>query len=925
MVLIMLLVLQLLPLNIVAEEMKGNETFTDVTSYEKEIDQLVKLDIIKGYPDHTFRPYNSITRAQGVSMIIREMKLDTANRPNPHFKDIQPGQRFYDEIAAAVDEGIIDGYGDGTFAPDKEMTRSQMAKILVGAYHLKLKESESKSFKDVADTHWAHEYINVLASNGITAGYNDGTFNPEGNLTRLHFSLFLSRYIEMDREAEAGSEAGSGSSSGSSYTPPPYQATVTLSKDSYTSGEEVVVQGVVQDQKGQALPHTKIGLDGMETTTDKQGKYRFSFLAIDEAKEYRLYAGDIPLKILKEDGSMAETFRIAIHNDNIDLKPDIVGLNSTTMADLLELTAEKAVFKGKPEGIEKLAPGSVFVTSPTDEYPLGVVGKVVSIQYQKDQTVVLLTEPKLDEVFNKLEVQGTTALNVGNIIPDEGVQVYPKETKMEMSSFRAADIYQGDDIVFDFSKDEILKVADEWNYDKPSLKANFTGQATVNLGGTLELKNTEIEYDISLLKGSGELMFRNEQDLLISLDGGVNGSGEVSKRIGRVFIPIEPPVGIMGSLWVVIGTDGKINFKISYDQQSKLELGTKVSVGDGVDPVGKFDVTKSTFTKEAEGEMTVRTGIKPNLFLSIYTDDVIGLDNEIGVKGNIDAKVENLGTEDERSCTTTDISLYAQSNGALKEPIEKELPLLSWEHSLEKTETCPKPESISIDPKEKLVEKGEKIQLEITGTTADNEERDYTPRKEGTEYTTSDSSVATVSKDGLVTVLDNAPVGKEFTITAKNNDKEATAKFKVIEISKVVIEPDKLQIQAGGTQRVSFNAILTNGEILPLNNGKLPVTFKVGDTSIANVDEEGVVTVPEGVLKGMTTTLTASFQTFEAQIPIEVIASENQQAGLQLGLVPTPPIAAGYEHSVYVKNDGTVWTWGSNDKGQLGDGSLQNR
>src|SRR4051794_7920777 len=110
MVLIMLLVLQVLPLNIVAEEIKGTETFIDVTSYEKEIDQLVALDIIKGYPDHTFRPYNSITRAQGVSMIIREMKLDTANRPNPHFKDIQPGQRFYDEIAAAVDEGIIDGY-----------------------------------------------------------------------------------------------------------------------------------------------------------------------------------------------------------------------------------------------------------------------------------------------------------------------------------------------------------------------------------------------------------------------------------------------------------------------------------------------------------------------------------------------------------------------------------------------------------------------------------------------------------------------------------------------------------------------------------------------------------------------------------------------------------------------------------------------
>ena len=116
---------------------------------------MVELGIINGYPDGTFKPYHSITRAQGVAMIIREMKLDTSNRPNPNFKDIDSKYRFYDEIAAAVDEGIIDGFTDGTFGPNKEMTRSQMAKILVGAYQLKLKNQKSNSFKDVPATHWA--------------------------------------------------------------------------------------------------------------------------------------------------------------------------------------------------------------------------------------------------------------------------------------------------------------------------------------------------------------------------------------------------------------------------------------------------------------------------------------------------------------------------------------------------------------------------------------------------------------------------------------------------------------------------------------------------------------------------------------------------------------------------------------------------
>lgn len=192
---IVLLVLSLLPVNIAAEEVRKDEKFTDLDSYETEIYQLVKLGIINGYPDQTFRPYQAITRAQGVAMIIREMKLDTSNRPEPNFKDIDSNYRFYNEIATAVDEGIIDGFNDRTFRPNDEMTRSQMAKILVGAYQLKLQEVKSKNFKDVPASHWAYDYIKILASNGITEGYKDGTFNPSGSLNRLHFSLFLYRYI----------------------------------------------------------------------------------------------------------------------------------------------------------------------------------------------------------------------------------------------------------------------------------------------------------------------------------------------------------------------------------------------------------------------------------------------------------------------------------------------------------------------------------------------------------------------------------------------------------------------------------------------------------------------------------------------------------------------------------------------------------
>ena len=193
------LIVTMLPQNIFAER---NE-FSDVDSYKDEIYTLVDLGVIQGFTDNTFRPYTTITRGQGIAMIIREMGVSTENREDPGFKDLKKGSRFYNEVATAKELGIIDGKADGTFGVNEEMTRAQMAKILVNAYDLKLIESNNKSFKDVPTSHWAHSYISILVSNGITLGYDDGTFRPQAKLTRLHFSLFLYRYIHEVKEQTA--------------------------------------------------------------------------------------------------------------------------------------------------------------------------------------------------------------------------------------------------------------------------------------------------------------------------------------------------------------------------------------------------------------------------------------------------------------------------------------------------------------------------------------------------------------------------------------------------------------------------------------------------------------------------------------------------------------------------------------------------
>lgn len=180
--------------NLLVIHAKANtNTFPDVNSNREEILYLTGQGIIKGYPNGNFGPNDPITRVQAVLMIIRELEIDTSNAPNPHFKDVPQDSYGYNEIAKAAQLGIISGKGDGTFDPNGNLTRSQMAKILVNAYHLK--GTSNNNFKDVSKNDIMFPYIQTLASHTITNGYPDGTFHPNETLVRAHFAVFLSRLL----------------------------------------------------------------------------------------------------------------------------------------------------------------------------------------------------------------------------------------------------------------------------------------------------------------------------------------------------------------------------------------------------------------------------------------------------------------------------------------------------------------------------------------------------------------------------------------------------------------------------------------------------------------------------------------------------------------------------------------------------------
>ncbi|MBT2643632.1 S-layer homology domain-containing protein [Bacillus sp. ISL-41] len=171
-------------------------SFTDVLQnqrFQEEIKFLSDKNIITGFPDGTFRPSDTVTRAQAAIMIGRALGLEGTQRETT-FKDVHQSQVASGFIASAVEKGIIAGFPDNSYRPNEPVTRGQMAIFIARAFDLK-EESES-SFSDVPASSAAYVYIKRILAESITTGYPDGTFKPSKELIRSDFSAFMARALD---------------------------------------------------------------------------------------------------------------------------------------------------------------------------------------------------------------------------------------------------------------------------------------------------------------------------------------------------------------------------------------------------------------------------------------------------------------------------------------------------------------------------------------------------------------------------------------------------------------------------------------------------------------------------------------------------------------------------------------------------------
>ena len=173
--------------------------FRDVSAsnqFATEITWAKNKKYLNGWSDGTFRPTQNINRDAMAAVAYRMAGSPAYTPPKVSpYKDVSPSSAFYKEITWARSQGLLTGWSDGTFRPLNDIDRNATAALL---YRMSGSPAytapASSSFKDVRPGSAFYKEIHWMSAQGITTGWNDGTFRPLDQTHRDAMAAFLQRY-----------------------------------------------------------------------------------------------------------------------------------------------------------------------------------------------------------------------------------------------------------------------------------------------------------------------------------------------------------------------------------------------------------------------------------------------------------------------------------------------------------------------------------------------------------------------------------------------------------------------------------------------------------------------------------------------------------------------------------------------------------
>ena len=153
---------------------------------------------ITGYPDGTVRPDKTITRAEAAVMFYN--LLDEKSGYINTFTDVPENQWYSEAVITLAGMGVVNGYLDGTFRPDAPITRAEFVTMAVN--FAKAGNGTYCSFADVSQDMWYYGAVAKASEKGWIGGYPDGTFGPERYITRAEVTVIINRMENREADME---------------------------------------------------------------------------------------------------------------------------------------------------------------------------------------------------------------------------------------------------------------------------------------------------------------------------------------------------------------------------------------------------------------------------------------------------------------------------------------------------------------------------------------------------------------------------------------------------------------------------------------------------------------------------------------------------------------------------------------------------
>ncbi len=157
------------------------------------LEDLRSQGVIRGYSGD-MRPDQNITRAELLKIVLEAQNENMYGMTYQGlFSDVSSSDWHWKYVEKAHDLGIINGYDDGTFKPNQEINRAEALKIIVEGFGISGDgHYDSGAFSDISTYDWFYAYVMTAYEDGIVNGYSDGTFGPGQNMTRGEASKVVS-------------------------------------------------------------------------------------------------------------------------------------------------------------------------------------------------------------------------------------------------------------------------------------------------------------------------------------------------------------------------------------------------------------------------------------------------------------------------------------------------------------------------------------------------------------------------------------------------------------------------------------------------------------------------------------------------------------------------------------------------------------